>query len=250
MPRCAPGGSREQRGIRTASDPRFMHISVARALGIELVEGRWTPGEARTLSALQCRFSVSRTIAREAGRRLESLGMVEARRRVGLVALPCGSWNTWGTEVIDWALISSVRGRQVESLGELYVAVGPAAAENTARSATAGTRRRIAALAEACISKVSIAPSSDAALTGDIALQSALFESCGNGMYRWIAAYVAPVLSEWPRREGGSTVSVGEFVAAREALARGVVEANPGLAALAMRSIVSEVRSPGVRGSK
>ncbi|MCT3011354.1 GntR family transcriptional regulator, partial [Propionibacterium freudenreichii] len=59
-------------------------MSVDRELGIEIIDGVWAVGEARALEEIQERFNVSRTVAREAARQLEAMGLARPRRRLGL----------------------------------------------------------------------------------------------------------------------------------------------------------------------
>ena len=59
----------------TAGSGAPMHHAIARELGIEIIEGTWAAGQARTLEDLQSRFGVSRTVAREVSRQLEAMGL-------------------------------------------------------------------------------------------------------------------------------------------------------------------------------
>ena len=50
----------------------LMQDSVSRTLAIEMLDGVWKAGESLTLEALQSRFGISRTVAREVAKTLES----------------------------------------------------------------------------------------------------------------------------------------------------------------------------------
>ncbi len=50
------------------------------------------------------RFEVSRSVMREAVRVLESMHLVESRRRVGVTVLPECEWNVYDPQVIRWRL--------------------------------------------------------------------------------------------------------------------------------------------------
>ncbi|MGH3950638.1 MAG: hypothetical protein ACRDSE_16225, partial [Pseudonocardiaceae bacterium] len=54
--------------------------------------------------AEQDRHGVSRTVARETMRVLESMGLVVSRRRVGITVRPLGEWNVFDPRVIWWRL--------------------------------------------------------------------------------------------------------------------------------------------------
>ncbi|HHW51132.1 MAG TPA: GntR family transcriptional regulator, partial [Pseudoclavibacter sp.] len=70
----------------------LLYQAISQTLGIEIIDGTWAVNTARTLESIQERFSVSRTVAREAARQLEAMGLVSARRRHGIVAQPIDRW--------------------------------------------------------------------------------------------------------------------------------------------------------------
>lgn len=113
----------------------LMQDSVSRTLAIEMLDGVWKAGESLTLEALQSRFGISRTVAREVAKTLESMNAVLVKRRIGLVARPFGEWQALNHQVIEWRLHSTQRERQLSSLTELRLAVEPAAAASAARLA-------------------------------------------------------------------------------------------------------------------
>ncbi len=101
----------------------LMQDSVSRTLAIEMLDGVWKAGESLTLEALQSRFGISRTVAREVAKTLESMNAVLVKRRIGLVARPFGEWQALNHQVIEWRLHSTQRERQLSSLTELRLAV-------------------------------------------------------------------------------------------------------------------------------
>ncbi len=113
----------------------LLQDAVCRTLAIEMLDGKWPAGESLTLENVQNRFRISRTVAREVAKTLESMGAVTVRRRVGLVARPFSDWQALSRQVIEWRLRSTQRERQLSSLTELRLAVEPAAAASTARLA-------------------------------------------------------------------------------------------------------------------
>ena len=94
----------------------LMQDSVSRTLAIEMLDGVWKAGESLTLEALQSRFGISRTVAREVAKTLESMNAVLVKRRIGLVARPFGEWQALNHQVIEWRLHSTQRERQLSSL--------------------------------------------------------------------------------------------------------------------------------------
>ena len=81
-------------------------------------------------------YAVSRTVAREAIRVLESMGLVTSRRRVGVTVTPRAQWNVFDPMLIRWRLAGSGRADQLRSLSELRAGFEPAAARYAATRAT------------------------------------------------------------------------------------------------------------------
>ena len=77
-----------------------LHGSLLAALGSAIVSGEYPPGQVFTLEAVSARYRVSRSVAREAVRVLESMRMVESRRRVGITILPVENWNVFDPRLI------------------------------------------------------------------------------------------------------------------------------------------------------
>ena len=65
------------------------------ALGAAIVSGEYQPGQVLTLDGVSAEHGLSRSVAREAIRVLESMGMVESRRRVGLTIRGADKWNVF-----------------------------------------------------------------------------------------------------------------------------------------------------------
>jgi DNA-binding FadR family transcriptional regulator len=104
-----------------------LHGSLLAALGSAIVSGEYPPGQVFTLEAVSARYRVSRSVAREAVRVLESMRMVESRRRVGITILPVENWNVFDPRLIRWRVDSGDRAAQLVSLSELRRGFEPAA---------------------------------------------------------------------------------------------------------------------------
>src|ERR1044071_7898103 len=89
-----------------------LHEPVLEKLGMEIAAGDLPAGHVLTLDGLRERFAVSRTVAREAMRILESMGLVESRRRVGITVRPIADWNVFDPRVIWWRLCGPGHGAQ------------------------------------------------------------------------------------------------------------------------------------------
>ncbi len=114
-----------------------LHTHVLETLGLEISSGQCPPGSVLRTDELARRFDVSRTVIREVVRVLESMHLVESRRRVGVTVRPAATWNVYDPQVIRWRLAGADRPRQLRSLTVLRSAIEPVAASLAARHATA-----------------------------------------------------------------------------------------------------------------
>lgn len=221
---------------------RPMHVAIARELGIEIIDGRWTPGGTRTLDDLQTRFRISRTVARESTRRLEAMGLVTSRRRLGLIAEPASSWHVLDPELIDWRLHSTQRTAQLLSLTQLRMAVEPAAAEMTARTAPLRTRAQLLPIA-ADMKRTGEAGQLHDFMKLDIEFHRLILESGGNELFAALGDLVATVLQG--RTELQLMPPQPKPVALRlhAAVAQAVFDGDHVAARQAMQEILDEVQS-------
>ncbi|MDF2582438.1 MAG: GntR family transcriptional regulator, partial [Mycobacterium sp.] len=112
-----------------------LHENVLTALGTAVVSGEYPAGQVINLERVSAEHEVSRSVAREAVRVLESMGMVASRRRVGITIQPAEHWNVFDPRLIRWRLESGDRAAQLVSLSELRRGFEPAAAALAARRA-------------------------------------------------------------------------------------------------------------------
>ncbi len=222
-----------------ASD--LFHHRISRELGIEIIDGVWEIDLARTLEDIQSRFNVSRTVAREASRQLESMGLVRTRRRLGLIAQGMEHWNVLDAQLIDWRLHSQDREAQIYSLTQLRLAVEPAAAESAARFASIHTRALLLPLASE-MRRTGEAGLLQEFLSHDIEFHRLLLSSCGNELFAALSDVVAVVLQG--RTELGLMPSQPkpEALDGHEAVAQAVFRGDAEGARLAMEGILQEVR--------
>ncbi|MGW2219009.1 FadR/GntR family transcriptional regulator, partial [Nonomuraea sp. NPDC001684] len=95
---------------------RGLHGQVLDAVGRSLVAGEIRAGQVLRLEDVQERYGVSRTVAREAVRVLESKRVVTSRPRVGVTVRPMSAWNLYDPQVIRWRLASPGREAQLREL--------------------------------------------------------------------------------------------------------------------------------------
>lgn len=105
-----------------------MHARVLDHLGTAICDGELAAGAVLSIDDLVERFQVSRSVIREVLRVLASMGLIETRRRVGIMIQPPEVWSVFDPQVIRWRLASGARMAQMRSITELRTAIEPHAA--------------------------------------------------------------------------------------------------------------------------
>ena len=171
-----------------------LHDNLLTALGTAIVSGEYPPARCSRSTAVSAQHGVSRSVAREAIRVLESMGMVASRRRVGITIQPSQKWNVFDPQLIRWRLEAGDRAAQLVSLSELRRGFEPAAAALAARRADPHQCRIMAA----AVSDMVVHGRSgdlEAYLLADKIFHQTLLEASGNEMFRALNGVVAEVLT-------------------------------------------------------
>ncbi|MEU0742837.1 FCD domain-containing protein [Streptomyces sp. NPDC006134] len=126
-----------------------LHGQVVDRIGEALADDERRAGRILRLEDVQAQYGVSRTVAREAVRVLESKRVVHSRPRVGITVRPLPEWNLYDPQVIRWRLATSQRREQLRELAELRAAVEPSAASLAARRGDPALRETLLAHARA-----------------------------------------------------------------------------------------------------
>ncbi|MEV6384077.1 FadR/GntR family transcriptional regulator [Streptomyces sp. NPDC051773] len=173
---------------------RGLHGRVLETLGPAITAGEYPPGSVLRTDELAQTFEVSRSVMREAVRVLESMHLVESRRRVGVIVRPPAEWNVYDPQVIRWRLDGADRPRQLRSLTVLRSAIEPIAAGLAARHATAD---QCAALTECAIGMVahSRGHKLEGYLRHDVAFHRLILDASGNEMFARLGDVVEEVLA-------------------------------------------------------
>lgn len=176
-----------------ASRERGLHAQVVDVIGSEVVDGRLAVGAILNLDDLAARFSVSRSVLREALRVLQSLGMVEPRQRIGTQVLPRTSWDLMNPQIIIWRGRSTEYFVQMRELLELRLGLEPVAAR---LSATAFRPEQAAAVEASARTMVDAAAAGDgrAYLEADVAFHTAILRGSGNDVIGHFASTVEALL--------------------------------------------------------
>lgn len=170
-----------------------MNRAISRVLAVDILDGRWEPGTAITLESIQDRFSVSRTVARESAKSLESMKAVHVRRRVGLIARAVEEWAALDSQVITWKLSSRKRKEQLLSLTQLREAVEPLAASLAAKNAPLDVRATMPLLAEE-MKRAADSGHLEHFHEIDIKFHSLLLKHSGNEMFSALSDTISTIL--------------------------------------------------------
>jgi DNA-binding FadR family transcriptional regulator len=173
---------------------RGLHGHVLDTLGPEITAGEYPPGSVLRTDELAQRFDVSRSVMREAVRVLESMHLVESRRRVGVTVRRKSEWNVYDPQVIRWRLAGKDRAPQLRSLTVLRSAIEPVAAGLAARHATA---EQCAELTQCALGMVanSRGHKLEEYLVHDMAFHRVILDASGNEMFARLGDVVAEVLA-------------------------------------------------------
>lgn len=115
-----------------------LYAQVINTLGQDIVNGVLAEGDLIFAEQLCSRFGVSRSVVREGLRTLASMGLVEARPKVGTRVLPRSRWDLLNPMVVYW------RGRGIDYIAlqrellELRLGIEGAAARLAAERMSAG----------------------------------------------------------------------------------------------------------------
>lgn len=224
-----------------SSEPNVgaLHASLLTALGTAIVSGEYPAGHVLTLDGVSAQHGLSRSVAREVVRVLESMGMVESRRRVGITVQPAENWNVFDPMLIRWRIDVGDRAAQLVSLSELRRGIEPAAAALAARRANPGQCRNMAA----AVSDMVVHGRSgdlDSYLEADKLFHRTLLEASGNEMFRALNGVVAEVLTG--RTHHGMMPSTPDPAAIElhDEVARAIRTRDEAAAEKAMRAIIDE----------
>ena len=221
------------------------------SLGRAIVTAEMAPGQSLTLEAIQSRYGVSRTLARDCVHTLESIGIVASRRRVGIVVQPREHWSALAPELVRWQLEADPHGPKLGALTELRAAIEPVAAAAAARRATEEQRSGLLALAAAIRAKGATGNVASY-LDDDIAFHSLVLEASHNDTFKALTGIVAEVLSGRARITGRVQVPQPEALELHERVASAIAAGDAATAESSMRDLVAEVRGAllerGLRG--
>jgi DNA-binding FadR family transcriptional regulator len=182
---------------------RGLHAQVLAAIGEDIVDGRFAVGSVLNQDELLARFSVSRSVLREALRVLQSLGMVEPRQRVGTQVRPRQSWNFMDPQLISWRGHGSEYFVQQRELIELRLGIEPIAARLCAERAT---DEELAAITAAATEMADASERKDdrGFLQADVAFHELILQGSGNAVITHFSSTVEALLRTRTRESRGA----------------------------------------------
>lgn len=219
-----------------------MHDNVLTALGTGIVAGHYPAGHVLTLDGVSAEHGVSRSVAREVIRVLESMGMVAPRRRIGITIQPAENWNVFDPRLIRWRLDSGDRAAQLASLSELRRGFEPTAAALAARRADAHQCRIMAAAVSDMVMH-GRAGDLEAYLLADKIFHQTLLEASGNEMFRALNGVVAEVLAGRTHHDLMPSTPNPAAIDLHDEVARAIRLRDEVAAERAMRTIIDEAAS-------
>lgn len=218
-----------------------LHQSVLTRVGADLTAGRLGAGDVFSMEQFEDRYGVSRTVVREVVKVLESIGVVTARRRVGVTIQPETSWDALSPVIIHWRLAGPQRLDQLREVSELRRGIEPQAARLAAQRATP---EQVERLRDAAAGMAETGPKGDLLtyLEHDITFHTTLLQASGNALLAGFAPFVAEALTG--RTEHHLMPRVPEQMAIdwHAAVADEVAAGNADLAEESMRRIVAEAQ--------
>lgn len=216
-----------------------LHADLLDTIGTRIASGELAVGSVQTLDGIARDHAVSHSVAREAVRVLESMGLLTSRRRVGLTVMDRSQWNAFDPRLIRWRLAGADREHQLASLNELRRGFEPAAA---ALAASRIDDAQAIALADAVRRMHLHGRTGDleAYLAADIDFHRTLLGASGNEMLRALSGVVDEILAGRTRHRLMPARPNPAAIALHDQVARAVRIGDPEGAESAMREIIAE----------
>lgn len=185
--------SQQDRGYREPPDRKSMHTRIVHDLGMEIVSGKYLPGERLPLEASLCgAYGVSRPVLREATRVLVAKGLVLSRQRAGVTVRPRTNWHLLDPDVLYWLIQAKPQAEFIETLMTVRRIFEPAVAVLATQRASLEQLRGIAE----AYSRMEMAKTAEELLEPDLAFHRRIAEATGNDLLAYIGNMLSLALSE------------------------------------------------------
>ncbi|MGN6620515.1 MAG: FadR/GntR family transcriptional regulator [Sphingomonas sp.] len=155
-----------------------VHGRIARDMGIDIVTGRYKPGDLLTGEvAASDELHVSRTAYREAVRILAAKGLVESRPKIGTRVSRMADWHLLDPDVLEWMFQQEPDPALLAALFELRRIVEPEAAALAARRRSDA---QLDTMRDALRRMEELSLESEAGRRADQAFHAAMLDAAGN----------------------------------------------------------------------
>ncbi|KMY85245.1 Transcriptional regulator, GntR family [Candidatus Paraburkholderia calva] len=172
---------------------RNLHDQLVEVLGRGIVNGELQPGDILPSEGeLLERYSVSRTVLREALQVLSAKGLVDSKQRRGTTVRQRANWNQLDQSLLEWHGASDVADNAMQQLMEVQHIVEPPAAALAAQRPGTENRKRIAdAYAEMERSRGKV----EELMAADLEFHTAILEASENQFLLPIAQAIRTMLT-------------------------------------------------------
>lgn len=219
------------------------------ALGKAIATGEIGCGSVLLIEEVEERYGISRSVAREAVRMLESLGMIALKRRIGCIVQPRASWIVSDPRVIGWRLEGTSQGEELDQLMQLRAGIEPIAARLAALRRDEVSGKRLQELAARMLTLGrSGAGDREEFLIADIEFHTLVLTVSRNDHFGAFADVFATVLTERNHRGLLSRHPDPRAMDAHVDVAAAVAAADPDWAERAARYLVEIVSSEVLAG--
>lgn len=225
--------------ISGRASPRNLHSHVLWQLGVDIVSGHYAEGTILPSDTeLLARFSVSRTVLREALKTLAAKGMIEARARIGTRVLPRGRWNLFDSDVLAWHFETGPDVAFLRSVAEVRIGIE---LESAALAAERRTEEQAAQM-EALANQMGEATTAAEFARADLAFHRAVAEAAANPFMASISTLVEVALTAVFTISSpvANPQKLFETASAHMRIARAIRERDPAAARNAMHAVISE----------
>ncbi|MCW1919514.1 FadR family transcriptional regulator [Rhodobacter sp. KR11] len=175
-----------------ARRPRVMP-DVVRALAGDILSGRFAPGVMLPREPDLCAaYGVSRTVIREALKKLDAKGLIVTRSRVGTMVADPELWNILDPQIIEWHPQGALDQRLFDAILETRLGIEPLVAELAAKRASL---TELAQIEEAWAGMQAAGGDVQAFTRHDITFHRVLYTASHNPVYRQIGGLIDAALT-------------------------------------------------------
>ncbi|SEQ27093.1 transcriptional regulator, GntR family [Devosia sp. YR412] len=218
---------------------RNLHSLVLWQLGVAIVRGDFAEGAILPSDTeLLAKFSVSRTVLREALKTLAAKGMIEARARIGTRVLPRSRWNLFDADVLAWHFEAGPDVDFLRSVAEVRIGIELESAALAAERRSDEQAGHLVAMADA----MGEATTAEEFARADLAFHRAVAEASNNPFMASISTLVEVALTAVFTISSpvSDKAKLAQTAAAHGAIAEAIRTGNAEAARNTMRAVISD----------